>query len=163
MTASVLHDEIHDFRLFHIQIFLPFDRLFHLFVVALLIRLGAQGMNRGALCRIEHSALDKCLIRIYAHLSSESVDFPHQMPLACPADRRIAGHHRDRFQRNRKHERPHPHACGSQSRLTSGMACAYHDHIIISHFITLHQNNLLSAAVFYFPRQNLENTSVKIS
>ena len=56
------------------------------------VSLGARGSNRGALAGIENPELDTGVIGGNGHDAAQRIDFLDKMPLADPANRRVAGH-----------------------------------------------------------------------
>ena len=85
--------QIHNLILFHVQILLPLQSLFHLQMILIFIRLRTQRMNGRSLRCIQHSALDESLIDIDTHFSAERIDLSDQMSFAGSSDRRITRHH----------------------------------------------------------------------
>jgi hypothetical protein len=90
------------------------------------VGLRAWAANRRPLAAVEHPELDAAAIRYPAHQPVKCVDLPDQVPLAKPADCRVAGHRAD----GRK---PVRHQCGlgAQARgrcggLAAGMAATNH-------------------------------------
>ncbi|MPN32639.1 hypothetical protein SDC9_180119 [bioreactor metagenome] len=61
-------------------------------MIATLVHLRTQGMNGGALTRIEHTHLNQRVVRRQSHLAAQRVNLAHKMTLARAADGRIAGH-----------------------------------------------------------------------
>ena len=65
-----------------------------------------------------------------AHQAVEGVDLADQMPLAEPADGRIAGHLADGGEAVGDQRRARAHAGRSRRSLAAGMAAADHDHVV---------------------------------
>ena len=91
------------------------DRALHRRGVELAVGLRARPAHRRALAAVEHAKLDAAAVGDAAHQPVERVDLAHQMALAEPADRRIAGHRadgreavRDQRRRARPCARPRP-------------------------------------------------------
>ena len=74
------------------QIGLILQRLPNGLAVQDAICLGARGSNRGALAGIENPELDTGVIGGNGHDAAQRIDFLDEMPLADPANRRVAGH-----------------------------------------------------------------------
>ena len=64
-----------------------------------------------------------------AHQAVQRIDLAHQMPLAEPADSRVAGHLTDGGELVRHERRARAHACGRSRSLAAGMAAADNDHV----------------------------------
>ena len=98
--------------------------------VELAVGLGARTAHRRALAAVEQPELDAGRIGRPAHHAVQRIDLAHQMALAEPADRRIAGHRADRVA---AHASPGPSAAPSRAatrrRLAAGMAAADDDDI----------------------------------
>ena len=65
-----------------------------------------------------------------AHQAVEGVDLANQMPLAEPANGRIAGHFADGGEAVGDQRRARAHAGRRRSSLAAGMAAADHDHVV---------------------------------
>jgi hypothetical protein len=79
------------------------------------VRLRAGRANGGALRTVQNAELDSRFVRCRRHRAVESIDFLDQMPLADPADRRIAGHLPKRLDRMRDQQRSCAHPrCGER-------------------------------------------------
>ena len=84
-------DAVH-FPLTQGQVGLGHQGLPHAVLIGLLIRLGAQGVHRGALGGVEHAGLQERIVNGAAHFPAQGVQLPHQVPLGSAADDGIAGH-----------------------------------------------------------------------
>jgi hypothetical protein len=102
-------------------------------VVGVLIGLGAQGLHRGALARVEHADLDERLVDDAAHGSTQRIDLAHQVPLGRAADRGVAGHQRHVLRVHRQHQRARTDACRCQRRLAAGVPRANNDDVVSLH------------------------------
>ena len=51
-------------------------------------------MNRRALPRVQHPALQERVINRQAHFPAKGIQFANQMPLGRAADHRVTGHQR---------------------------------------------------------------------
>ena len=129
-ACPVFHEDIHHLHLLQVEILCIFHHLLHIGVVLVLVRLRAERVDRRPLAEIQHAHLDGCRIGCDAHLAAQCIDFLYKMALPRSADRRIAWHHGDIFQRDRGKQRLHPHARCRKCRLAACMACADDDHII---------------------------------
>ena len=118
-------------------------------------------MYRRSLSCVEHLALYKGLIRIYTHFTAKGIDFSYKMTFTCSSYGRITRHHCYGFKIYGKYKSHFAHSCRGKSCFTSCVACAHNYNIIISKFISHHF--FLRLSQFYFPRQNLLNTSFIIS
>ena len=110
--------------------------------IELAIGLGARPAHRRAFAAIEHAELDAPSIGHAAHQPIERIDLAHQMPLAQPADRRIARHGADGGEAVRDQRRSRAHARGGGRSLAAGMAATNHNHIEAS----IHRKHHLSRA-----------------
>ena len=70
-------------------------------------------------------------VRHFAHGPAQRINFPHDLPLGNPADRRITGHLRHRIQTLGKQERFGPGFGGNQGGLAPGVPAPYHYYIIL--------------------------------
>ena len=94
-TRAVLDQQIFDRGFDDRQIFRLTQRRLHRRAIELAVGLGARTAHRRSLGAIEHAKLDAGGVGDAAHQSIERVDLAHQLALAKPADRRIAGHFAD--------------------------------------------------------------------
>jgi hypothetical protein len=101
LNASIQYADIDDFAFDDSKVCLRRNRLLHGKTVELSIGLGAWTTHGWALATIEKPKLDTGPIRNASHQPIKRIDLPDQMPLAEPADRRIAGHDADRVGRDR--------------------------------------------------------------
>ena len=111
------------------------DRPLHRCGVELAVGLRARPAHRRSLAAVEHAELDAALVGDPAHQAVERIDLAHQMALAEPADRRIAGHRADGREPVRDQRRARAHARSRSRSLAAGMAAADHDDIEGSHGI----------------------------
>ena len=68
------------------------DQPLHRRPVELAVGLGARSLNSGPLAAVEDAELDAGGVGGAAHQPVERVDLAHEVALAEPADRRVAGH-----------------------------------------------------------------------
>ncbi len=108
--ASPVPDEIIGLAFDDGKIGLGIERGLHGAGIELAIGLGPRPPHRRPLAPVQHAELNAALIGHPAHQAVQGIDLAHQMPLAQPTDRRIAGH--------RPNGRP---GMGDQRR---GRACA---------------------------------------
>ena len=92
---ALLHDQVFDRGFDHLEVRRGADRCLHRLPVKLAIGLGAGALHRGALAAVQHAELDAGQVGHLAHQAVERVDLADQMPLAKPANGRIAGHFAD--------------------------------------------------------------------
>ena len=92
MVLCFLPKKLTDFCLFDQQIFLIFQHFTHGSGIFRFIRLCTQRMYGRSLGHIQHFRLNKGLINIFTHLSSESIQFSDQMSLRRSSYIRITGH-----------------------------------------------------------------------
>ena len=71
------------------------DERLHGAAIELAVGLGARALDGGTLAAIEDAELDAGRVSGASHQPVERVDLAHEMSLAEPADRRIAGHFAD--------------------------------------------------------------------
>ena len=110
---------------------------------------------------VEHLALYKSFICIYTHFSTKGIYLSDEMSLTRSSYGRITRHHGNGFKIYGKYKSLFAHSCRGKSCFTSCVACAHNYNIIISKFISHYF--FLRLSQFYFPRQNLLNTSFIIS
>ena len=94
------------------------------------VGLGARPPHRRPLAPVEDAELDPGAVDGAGHDPVERVDLAHQMALAEPADRRVAGHLADPVEPVGDQRRPRPHPRSGGGRLAPGMAAADHDHVV---------------------------------
>ena len=122
--ATVLDHQVLDSAFDHLEIGRRPDRGLHRLAVELAIGLGARTLHGGALGAIEQAELDAGGVRHPPHQAIQRIDLAHQMPLAEPADRRIAGHLADRGEPVGHQRRARAHAGRGSRSLAAGMAAA---------------------------------------
>src|SRR5690606_26263139 len=84
--------------------------------------------HRGPLARVECAELDAGLVGGERHRAAKRVDLAHEVALADPADRRVAGHLAERLDAAREQQRGRAGARGGERGLRAGMAAADDDH-----------------------------------
>ena len=132
LHMAVLHLDGDDLRLMDGQTRRQFQRMFHIFVVALAVGLDAQRMDRRALALVQHPALQIGGVRRQAHHAAESIQFTYQRPFCGPANAGVAGHIADGIQAHGEHRRLRAQRCSRMGRFNARMACADHNDVIIS-------------------------------
>ena len=123
----MLDDQVLDRGLDHLEIRRGADRCLHRLPVKLAVGLGAGALHRRAFAAVQHAELDAGGIGHLAHQAVEGVDLADQMPLAEPANGRIAGHLADRGEAVGDQRRARTHASRRGRRLAAGMAAADDD------------------------------------
>ena len=98
--------------------------------VELAVGLGARPAHRRPLAAVQHAELDAGPVDRPAHDAVERIDLAHQMPLAEPADRRVARHLADRRPLMRQQHRARPEPRRRRRRLAPGMPAADHDDVV---------------------------------
>ena len=93
------------------------------------IGLRARSTHGGPLARIEDAELNARFIRGQSHCATQGIDFLDQVPLADPADRRVAAHLAQRFDVVRQQQRGAPHPRRRQRGLSAGMTAADDDDV----------------------------------
>ena len=96
------------------------------------IRLGPRRPHRRSLGAVENPKVDSRLVGRGRHGAAERVDLLDQVTLADAADRRIAAHLPQRFDRMGEQKRRRAHARSGKRRLGAGMAAADDDHVEMS-------------------------------
>ena len=99
------------------------------------VRLGPEGVDRGALAPVQHPVLDAGLVRGPAHLAPQGVQLPDQVALAGAADGGVAGHVAHGVQIDGKAHRVQPQPGGGQGRLDARVARADDGDITVSRLI----------------------------
>ena len=128
--SSVLGPYLDHFVLEDIKIRLRFQRSLHISVICPSVALHSQGMHRRAFGKIQHPALQHGGVSRLPHLSSEGIQFHHQMSLAGPSYRRVAGHVAYRVQSDREHCCSAAQPGRGKRRFYSGMSRPDHGYII---------------------------------
>ena len=93
------------------------------------IRLGPRRAHRRPLAGVENAELDARLVRGQRHRPAQRIHFLDQVPLADPADRRVAGHLAQRLDVVREQQRGAAHPGRRQRCLGAGMAATHDDDI----------------------------------
>ena len=101
--------------------------------VQLAVGLGARPLHGRPLAAVQHPELYARPVDGAAHDAVQSVDLAHQMALAEPADRRIAGHFADGFELVRDQQRLRAPPGRRRRRFAARMAAADHDDIVPAH------------------------------
>ena len=149
LARDLLCEDFSNLRLADRQMIRVLQNAAHGSRVLLLVRLGAQGVDRRSLGFIQHLRLDKRLINIFAHLTAEGVQLTDKMSLGTSSDVRVAWHQGNAVHADRKHDRLKPKSRCRKRRLTSRVARAdnyniicllYYRHFISSFLV----NSLLS-------------------
>ena len=91
-NRTVFCKNLNNLCLFQFQIFLLFQGVLHVFLVAAAVRLGPEGMDRGALAFVQHPILDAAVVRRQPHFAAQGIQLPDQMALAGAANGGVAGH-----------------------------------------------------------------------
>ena len=114
-----------------------FDHRLHGPVIAVLVVLGAGGVNRRALFGVQGAVLNGGPVGDPGHLPAQGVDLLDQLALGHAADGRAAGHGRQLVQIDGQQQHRAPHAGGGQGRFAAGVAGADDDDIVFF-FVTRH-------------------------
>ena len=69
-AAAVLYEDVHHLHLGEVQIFCILHHFFHIAVVFILVRLGAQRIHRRAFAQVQHAHLDGRRVGSDAHLAA---------------------------------------------------------------------------------------------
>ena len=115
------------------KIFFCLQGFLHFYMIFILVSLRPQRMDRRSLCSIQHTTLNKRFIYIDPHLAAKGIYLTNQMTLTCPSDGRIARHHSNSFQIDRKHQRLHTHTRSGKAGFTSCMTGSYDYYIVGTH------------------------------
>lgn len=124
-----LEQKIGDLALKEPQIRLMLEQPPNGHAIKLPIGLTAGRAHRRAFAGIEPPPLDARLVGSDAHRSAQGIDLAHQVPLADPADRGIAAHLSQRFDRLGEQQGARAGARRGERRLGAGVATADHDHL----------------------------------
>ena len=132
LDLAILHNQLINQKLLHIQTLLIFADLLHAELVVLLVRLCPESMDSRPLPRVQHPELDAGLIGINAHLPPQGIQLPDQMSLARTSYRRIAGHHGNIIHTEGSKKRLTAQPCRCQCRLHPCMAGTDDNYIILT-------------------------------
>jgi len=99
-------------------------------LVSLFVALRPGCPHARAFLPIEHAELQTGHVGVPAHLTSECINFPRQVPLRQSAYGRIARHLPDGVQVDGQQEGLSAHSRSCQSGLNTRVACPNYDHII---------------------------------
>ena len=148
-TLAVVEDQVLDRRLDHLQVGRRPDRRLHGGPVELAVGLGTGALHRRTLGAVEQAELDAGRVGDPPHQPVQRIDLAHQVPLAEPADGRIAGHLADGGEPVRDERRARAHARRRSRRLAARMAAADNDdvegfgvHCILREDHTISRRNL---------------------
>jgi len=97
--------------------------------IELAVRLGSRPPHRRTLPAVENPELDAADVSDTAHQAVERIDFPDQMALPEPANRRIARHGADRCESMRDQCRLRAHTRRRGRGFTAGVAAANHNDV----------------------------------
>ncbi|MNS62987.1 hypothetical protein D3C72_960700 [compost metagenome] len=112
-----------------VQVGLLLANAAHVGGVALLVGLGAQGLDGRALGRVEHLDLQVGGVGRQAHLAAEGVHLAHEVALGRAADRRVARHGGDLLEADGGHERARAEPGRSQAGFHARVARADHQNV----------------------------------
>ena len=127
---AVRQAKLRDHGLLEIKMLLPLKRALHILLIAPPVGLRAEGVDSGALAKVQHPVLDARAVGGLCHFPAQRVKLPHQMALARAADGGVAGHIADGVQIDREHDRLQPHPRTGQPCLDPGVSRADHGDII---------------------------------
>ena len=127
--AAIFENEIVGFGFDDLEIGRRANRGLHGLGVELAVGLGARAAHGRAFAAVQDAELDAAGVGDAAHEAVQSVDFPHQMALAEPANGRIAGHGADGRESMRHQGRFRAHAGRGSRGLAAGMAAANDDDV----------------------------------
>ena len=127
---AMLDDQVLDRSLDHLEVRRGADRCLHRPAVELAVGLGAGALHRRALAAVQHAELDAGGIGHLSHQAVERVDLADEMPLAEPANGRIAGHFADRREAVGDQRRARAYPRRRRRGLAAGMAAADDDHVV---------------------------------
>ncbi len=120
-NAAVLQDQVFGGGGADFQIGRRRQSRLHRAAIELAVGLGARAAHCRALALVQHAELDAGDIGHAAHDAIQRIDLADQMPLAHPANRRIAGHLADGFELVGQKQRACTHARGRRRRLAARM------------------------------------------
>jgi hypothetical protein len=120
-----------DLRLLDQKIFLIFQHFTHGSGIFRLVRLCPQGMYCRSLGHIQHFRLNKSLINIFTHLSTQSIQFSDQMSLGRSSYIRVTRHQCNTVYTYCKNYCLQTQSGTGQSSFTSGMTSTYYTHIYL--------------------------------
>ena len=115
-----------------------FQRLFHQAVIEVFILLPAQRLHRRALAAVEHTHLQKRLVRIHAHFAAQRVDLAHEMPFRRAADRGVARHKGDAVEIEGEHRRFQTRAGEGEGGFAARVPRADHHGVVLSFAVNVH-------------------------
>ena len=127
---ALLDDQVFDRGFDHLEVRGGADRRLHGLAVELAVGLGAGALHRRAFAPVQHAELDAGRVGDPAHQAVEGIDLADQMPLAEPANGRIAGHFADGSEAVGDQRRARAHAGGRSGSLAAGMAAADDDNVV---------------------------------
>ena len=104
---------------------LHFEAVLHDLLIPSAVSLGPERVNRRPFSPVQHAVLNAGLIGRLSHFPTEGIQLPHQMALAGPPDRRVAGHVADAVQIDREADSIHAETRGRKCGLDPGMSCPY--------------------------------------
>ena len=127
--GPILRENFRDLGLLELQIFLHFQGVLHIFLVAPPVRLGAQRVNRRPLAPVQHPVLDAACVCGQTHFAPQSVQLPDQVALAGAADGGVAGHIAHGVQVDGEEKGVQPQPGGGQGSLNAGVARTDDGHV----------------------------------
>ena len=126
---AVFHQQVLDRLRDDLQIGLLAKRGLHMQAIELAVRLGARPLHGRTLGAVQHAELDAGLVDHPAHQPVERIDLAHEMPLAEPADGRVARHLADGLELVRDERRARAHACRRRRCLAARVPASHNDDV----------------------------------
>ena len=113
------------------QILLLLDDSFDLCLIKFFVGLCARGVHRRPFAPVEHPKLNARRVDRPAHRAAQRVDLAHDLPLADPANGRIAAHLPDGVTIGRQQRRLRPQPRSSKRRFGTGVSRTNHQDVVV--------------------------------
>ena len=124
-----VHDEIGDGLLEQREPGRAFEHPANVPAIQRAVDLGAGRPHRGTLARVEGTEVDPAVVRGHRHRPAERVDLLDEVPLADPADGRVAAHLPQRLDALGEQQGLRAGPRRGKRRLGAGMAATDDDHV----------------------------------
>ena len=132
LHMALLHLKAHYLGLMDGQTRGQFQRVLHVFVVALAVGLHPQGVYGRAFALVEHPALQIGGVRRQTHHTAQGIQLPHQRSLCGAADAGVAGHIADGIQAHGEHGGLRTQHSRRVGRFDAGMTGTNDNDVIVS-------------------------------
>ena len=126
---TVFHNDLCYFSLLNGQIWRIFQSFSHPAAIVTFICLCSQRMHCRPFRAIQHLRLNKCMVNIFSHFSTQCINLSDQMAFGASAYIGITWHQCNTVYADSKHHRFQTQSCTGKRSFTACMSCPYYHHI----------------------------------